>query len=289
MNEKYYDNLPPVSDFIERYNLNAKKSLGQNFILDLNLTDKIASQVPNIQNSVVVEIGSGPAGLTRALLARGTKKVIAIEFDSRAIGILNEIKQTYKDRLVIIENNALNIDINELYKQYAEPENLGFAICANLPYNVSIPLTVIWLHSAEHIDSMTLMFQYEVGARITAKPHTKDYGRISIISQIACNTKILFKVPRTCFTPAPKVTSCIVQFIPKHPQPSPTEMLSLEEVVRQAFSERRKMLRTTLKPLFSNTTEMLQTLQNLNIPETARAEQIPPQTFMQLAKALTKN
>ena len=288
MTEKYYDNLPPVSDFIERYQLNAKKSLGQNFILDLNLTDKIASTIPNIENSVVMEVGSGPAGLTRALLARNAKKVIAIEFDSRAIGILREIQQSYPDRLVIIEDNALNIKIDDLYNQYAKPYGFGFAICSNLPYNISIPLTIFWLHSAEHIDSMTLMYQYEVGARITATPKTKDYGRISIISQIACKTKILFKVPRTCFTPAPKVTSCIVQFIPQHPQPSPMSMSTLEEVVKQAFSERRKMIRTTLKPLFSNQSEMSQILASLNIPETARAEQLSPQTFFELAETLLK-
>ena len=286
MSEKYYDNLPSVSEFIEKYELNAKKSLGQNFILDLNLTDKIAGQVPNIENSVVVEVGSGPGGLTRALLARGAKLVVAIEFDTRAIGILREIQEAYPDRLVIIEDNALNVQMDELYHKYAEPNGWGFAICSNLPYNVSIPLTVLWLHGAEHIDSMTLMFQYEVGERIVAKPNTKDYGRISIISQIACSTKILFKVPRTCFTPAPKVTSCIVQFIPHHPQPSPLLMLGLEEVVKQAFSERRKMLRTTLKPLFTTGEEMQRILAQVGIPETARAEQISPQMFFRLTELL---
>lgn len=286
MTEKYYDNLPPVSDFIERYELNAKKSLGQNFILDLNLTDKIASHVPNIENSVVVEVGSGPAGLTRALLARGAKLVVAIEFDTRAIGILREIQQAYPERLVIIEDNALNVRMEDLYHKYAEPNGWGFALCSNLPYNVSIPLTVLWLHCAECIDSMTLMFQYEVGERIVAQPKTKDYGRISIISQIACDTRILFKVPRTCFVPAPKVTSCIVQFIPHHPQPSSEVMLMLEQVVKQAFSERRKMLRSTLKPLFATTEEMMRVLAQIGIPETARAEQLTPQTFFKLAEIL---
>jgi len=282
MTENYYDGLPPISDFINRYNLKALKSLGQNFILDLNLTDKIAKSVQNIKNSVVVEVGSGPAGLTRALLKNNAKKVIAIELDNRAIGILKELQQTYGDRLEIIESDALFVDFRELKNKYAK--DCDFRICANLPYNVSIPLTAKWLFDAEIINSMTLMFQLEVGERIVATPHTKDYGRISIISQLTNNVKILFKVPRTCFTPAPKVTSCIVQFVAREVQPTTEFLLKLSEVVKRAFSERRKMIRTTLKPLFKNSDNMLAVFSKLGIKETARAEELSPETFLQLTK-----
>lgn len=284
MTENYYDGLPPISDFIERYNLKALKSLGQNFILDLNLTDKIAKSVPNIQNSVVVEVGSGPAGLTRALLKNNAKKVIAIELDNRAIGILRELQQTYGDRLEIIESDALLVDFKMLKSKYAS--DCDFRICANLPYNVSIPLTAKWLFDADIINSMTLMFQLEVGERITAKPKTKDYGRISIVSQITNDVKILFKVPRTCFTPAPKVTSCIVEFRAKPTQPSTELLLKLTEVVKQAFSERRKMVRSTLKPLFASAEEMLEVFSVLGIKETQRAEEISPEMFFELSKKI---
>lgn len=284
MTENYYDNLPPISEFIEKYKLNALKSLGQNFILDLNLTDKIAKSVPNIENSVIVEIGSGPAGLTRALLKNNAIKVIAIELDTRAIGILNELKQTYQDRLEIINADALTIDFQELKQRFA-PNN-DFRICANLPYNVSIPLTIKWLYNADFIDSMTLMYQLEVGNRITAKPKTKDYGRISIISQLTNKTRILFKVPRTCFSPPPKITSCIVEFTKLTSQPSKNELEKIEALVKQAFSERRKMLRSTLKNLFPNAEELQNTLSSIGIKETARAEELSPTDFKNLANKI---
>lgn len=282
MTENYYDGLPPISDFIERYNLKALKSLGQNFILDLNLTDKIAKSVPDIENSVVVEVGSGPAGLTRALLKNNAKKVIAIELDNRAIGILNELKQTYGDRLEIIESDALFVDFRELKNKYAS--DCGFRICANLPYNVSIPLTAKWLFDADIINSMTLMFQLEVGERITAKPKTKDYGRISIVSQYTNDVRILFKVPRTCFTPAPKVTSCIVEFRAKKVQPTTEFLLKLTNVVKQAFSERRKMIRSTFKPLFNDVEKMKSVFESVGIPETARAEELSPEDFVKITE-----
>ncbi len=284
MTENYYDGLPSISDFITRYELRALKSLGQNFILDLNLTDKIAKSVPNIENSVVVEVGSGPAGLTRALLKNNAKKVIAIELDNRAIGILEELKQTYGDRLVIIESDALFVDFAELKQKYAS--DCDFRICANLPYNVSIPLTAKWLFNASFINSMTLMFQLEVGERIVAKPKTKDYGRISIVSQLTNDVKILFKVPRTCFTPAPKVTSCIVQFLAKKDQISNEKLLEISEVVKQAFSERRKMIRSTLKPLFEDAEKMQEVFDAVGVRETARAEELLPQDFANIAEKI---
>ena len=284
MTENYYDNLPSVSDFIQRYELNALKSLGQNFILDLNLTDKIAKSVPNISNSVVVEVGSGPAGLTRALLKNNAKKVIAIEFDKRAIGILCELKNVYGDRLEIIESDALLVDFKDLKSKYAK--GCDFRICANLPYNISIPLTAKWLFDADIINSMTLMFQLEVGERIVAKPKTKDYGRISIASQLTNDVKILFKVPRTCFVPAPKVTSCIVEFVAKKKQLSNESLFKVLNIVKQAFSERRKMIRSTLKPLFKNSDDMAKVFSDLDIKETARAEELLPQDFVNISEKI---
>lgn len=284
MEQNYYDNLPSISSFIEKYKLRALKSLGQNFILDLNLTDRIAKSIPDIKNSVIVEVGSGPAGLTRALLKNEAKKVIAIEFDTRAIGILNELKEIYKDRLEIIQSDALTVDFRKLKEQYAK--DCDFRICSNLPYNISIPLTIKWIYDADIIDSMTLMYQLEVGKRITAVPRTKDYGRISIISQLNYKTKILFEVKRTCFTPPPKVTSCIVGFT-KLQKTLPLPLLKkIEEVVKFAFSQKRKMLRTTLKPLFKTDDDLKKTLNDLNIPETARAEELKPAEFEKLAQIL---
>lgn len=282
MVQNYYDNLPSVADFIEKYKLRALKSLGQNFILDLNLTDKIAKSVPCIQNSVVVEIGSGPAGLTRALLKNNAKKVIAIEFDNRAISILEELKKVYNDRLEIINADALDIDFEELKLKYAA--DCDFRICANLPYNISIPLTIKWLYNFNFIDSMTLMYQLEVGERITAKPKTKNYGRISIISQLTNKTKILFKVPRTCFSPSPKVTSCIVEFLRLPVQYTKGDLEKIEILVKQAFSERRKMIRSTLKPLFETSEDLYNVLLKLGIKDTARAEELSPLDFLNIAK-----
>ena len=284
MNMNFYDNLPSVAEFIEKYNLKALKSLGQNFILDLNLTDKIAKAIPNIQDSVVVEIGSGPAGLTRAILKNNVKKLIAIEFDKRAIGILNELKETYGDRLVIIESDASKVDFRKLKNEYAK--DLPFRICSNLPYNISIPLTINWIYCADIIDSMTLMFQLEVGKRITSVPKTKDYGRISIISQLNFKTKILFEVSRNCFTPPPKITSCIVQFNKLNNVLDIKTLKKVEMVVKYAFSQRRKMLRSTLKPLFKNSEELSLVLKNLKIMETARAEDLSPNDFLNIANSI---
>ena len=284
MTENYYDNLPPISSFIDKYKLKALKSLGQNFILDLNLTDKIAKSIPNLKNSVVVEVGSGPAGLTRAILKNGVKKLIAIEFDTRAIGILKELKQTYPNTLEIIEADALTVDFRKLKEQYAPDSD--FRICSNLPYNISIPLTIKWIYDADVINSMTLMYQLEVGKRITSPIKIKDYGRISIISQLNYKTKILFKVSRNCFSPPPKITSCIVNFERLNNVLSLSDLKKVEEVVKLAFSQKRKMLRTTLKPLFKNDDDLISTLHSIGIKETSRAEEITPTKFLELSRLL---
>lgn len=281
MVNSFYDNLPPVAHFIEKYNLKALKSLGQNFILDLNLTDKIAKSVPFLSDSVVVEVGSGPAGLSRALLKNNVQKLIAIEYDKRAINILHDLQAIYKNRLIIIEDDALNVDFNLLKNLYAPSS--PFRICSNLPYNISIPLLIKWIHSSNIIDSMTLMFQLEVGKRITASPHSKDFGRISIISQLNFQTKILFQVSRNSFVPPPKITSCIVQFNRLDSFLSSSDLKKTEMVVKYAFSQKRKMLRTTLKPLFHDDISLKSSLNSIGISETDRAEDLSPQDFFNLA------
>ena len=281
-NSFYYDGLPPISEYIKKYNLNPIKSLGQNFILNLDITDKIAKSIPDIKDSTIIEIGSGPAGLTRALLYNNAKKVIAIEYDKRAIDILQELKLVYKDKLEIINADALQINLQEIKQKFAKEDSLK--ICANLPYNISIPLTIKALYNSDIIDSMILMYQLEVGERITAKPKTKNYGRISVMSQLNYNTKILFKVPKTCFIPEPKITSCIVSFTKQKNYIPLNELKNIENLVKLLFNERRKMIRSTLKTLLKNSDDMLATLKKLNIKETARAEEITPIQFYELSK-----
>ena len=278
----FYDNLPPVSYYIEKYELNAMKSLGQNFILDLNITNKIVKNLTDVSNSVIVEIGSGPCGLTRAILQQNPKKLIAIEFDKRAIKILQELQTIYKNKLIIINDDALKVDYEKLKKQYAPDCN--FKICANLPYNISIPLTVKWLYNTNIIDQMVLMYQLEVGNRITAKQNSKIYGRISVVSSLNYDTKILFKVSKSCFIPQPKVTSCIVNFEKKISHPTKDELFKIENLVKIAFSQRRKMLRKTLLPIFNNQNEMDEIFKKLNISADIRAENLTPEQFYELSK-----
>jgi len=270
-----YDGLPPISDFIRRFGISALKSLGQNFIMDMNLTDRIARAIPHLGETAVVEVGSGPGALTRALLKNGAKKVIAVEFDKRATGILQELQEHYgAARLEIIQGDALRIN----YAEVAEREGGKIAIAANLPYNISVPLLINWLYMMKNLDSMTLMFQKEVGQRIVAKPRGKDYSRLSILAQIMARPKILFEVARTNFVPPPKVTSCIVQLLPRPDMPDEKTLERLEEIAKAAFSERRKMLRTTLGFMGA------ETLAAAGINPTQRAEEIPPEKFLKLAQ-----
>ncbi|MDR1476675.1 MAG: 16S rRNA (adenine(1518)-N(6)/adenine(1519)-N(6))-dimethyltransferase RsmA [Rickettsiales bacterium] len=279
----YCDGLAPVGDFIARYGLAAKKSLGQNFILDLNLTGRIARAVPDLEDSVVVEVGPGPGALTRALLGRGAKKVVAIEFDSRAIGALEEIGAAYPDRLHIMDADALKVDWRTLKAEFAPAAPLR--ICANLPYNISIPLLVGWLEDGL-ADSMALMFQLEVGRRIVAKPGNKDYGRISILAQLTNKVKLLFEVAPSNFHPRPKVSSCIVGFEKLAIRPAFDEILKVEEVVKAAFSQRRKMLRSALRNLFADEVEMNSALAAAGIAPTSRAEEVAPENYLMLARIL---
>jgi len=241
----------------------------------MNLTDRIARAVPHLSDSAVVEVGSGPGALTRALLKNGARKVIAVEFDKRATGILYEIQKHYgADRLEIIQGDALRIN----YAEIAGREGGKISIAANLPYNISVALLIEWLNIMARIDSMTLMFQKEVGRRIAARERSKDYSRLSILAQVMARPKILFEVARTNFVPPPKVTSCVVQLLARADMPDIAVLELLEEIVKAAFSERRKMLRTTLGFMGEAA------LAAAGINPTQRAEEISPERFLKLAQ-----
>ena len=273
------DNLPPLRDVIRRHELAAKKSLGQNFLLDLNLTGRIARAAGPLDGVTVIEIGPGPGGLTRALLIAGAKKVIAVERDDRAIAALNEVAEAAPGRLDIIAGDALEFDAT---KHIAGGP---VRIAANLPYNIATILLVNWLTIEPWppwYDRMTLMFQREVAERIVAEPGSKAYGRLSVLSGWRTQAKILFDINPSAFVPPPKVTSSVVEFIPRA-NPLPCSRRALERVTEAAFGHRRKMLRQSLKSLG---VEPLPLLAAANIAETARAEEIPVEGFVALARAL---
>ncbi len=286
----YEDGLPPLRDVISRYELNAKKSLGQNFLTDLNLTGKIARSAEgmggcSLKDSIVYEVGPGPGALTRALLMNGAHRVVAVEMDPRCIDAQKEIQAAYPGKLDVFEGDALLIDERELI---GDTEGRPVKIIANLPYNVGTALLVKWLTLGDWLpwySSLTLMFQKEVGQRIIAEPRSKAYGRLSILGQFRADTRIMFDVPARAFTPAPKVTSCIVNIIPKEEQARTPKQEILEKVVYAAFNQRRKMLRTSLKALGK---DPLPYLKAAEITPTCRAEELTVEDFCRLAKAYEK-
>jgi len=266
-----FDRLPPLRDIIASYDLAAKKQLGQNFLLDLNLTGRIARTAGDLSNTTVIEVGPGPGGLTRAILASNAKRVIAIERDPRCFKALNAyLCPTYPDQLSVIEGDALEQDFLNLAPK---PRR----IMSNLPYNIATPLLINWLKNAKEYDGFTLMFQKEVADRIVATPRTKAYGRLSIMCQWLCDVRIEFNVDKRAFTPPPKVQSSIVNLTPR-PQPlAPASWSAMEKVVATAFGQRRKMLRQSLKGLGINA-------QDCGLLETARAEELSVQDFAKLAR-----
>lgn len=270
------DGLPPLREVIASHGLAAKKSLGQNFLFDLNLTRRIARAAAPLAGFTVVEVGPGPGGLTRALLLEGAEHVIAVERDGRAIAALQEIAAAYPGRLTIIEGDALDAGWTSLIEGPAK-------IAANLPYNIATPLLTGWLASEPWppwFASLTLMFQKEVAERIAAKPGGKDYGRLSVLCQWRCEVRKLFDVNRSAFTPPPKVTSSIVQLIPKaSPQPA-CEIAKLERVTAAAFGQRRKMLRSSLRSLTDAPEDLLG---RAGIDPELRAEQVPVEGFARMA------
>lgn len=275
------DDLPPLRDVIAAHGLNAKKSLGQNFLLDLNLTSRIARSAGDLTNCTVLEIGPGPGGLTRALLAAGAKKVVAIEKDSRCLPALAEISDHYPGRLDVIEGDALQQD------PVALTEGDQVRIAANLPYNVGTQLLLNWITTPYWPPfwlSLTLMFQKEVGERITAAPGTKAYGRLGVLAGWRCKGGILFDISPKAFTPPPKVTSAVVHLTPTD-SPLPCDLKSLEKVTAAAFGQRRKMLRASLKALSPDAESMIE---QAGLKPTARAEEIDIAGFVSLANIFGK-
>jgi 16S rRNA (adenine1518-N6/adenine1519-N6)-dimethyltransferase len=273
--------LPPLKDVISKYQLRAKKSLGQNFLLDLNLTSKIARCAGNLDQFDILEIGPGPGGLTRSLLHEGARKVVAIEKDSRCIEALEEIQATFPGRLKLLQGDALSTNAIE---HLADPVR----IIANLPYNIGTELLVRWLTSKtwpSFWQSMTLMFQKEVANRIVASPGSKAYGRLSVMSQWRCDTKIVFNVPSSAFTPPPKVESTLVHFEALKEPKFPAEVEVLEFVVSKAFNQRRKMLRGALKGYFQNVEEGLL---SIGVLPTKRAEDITVQEYCAMSQILIR-
>ena len=271
------DDLPALRDVIRRHGLAAKRSLGQNFLLDLNLTARIARAGGPLDGISVVEVGPGPGGLTRALLALGARRVIAIERDQRAIAALQEIALHYPSRLDVIVGDALAIDP----RPYLDGR---VRVVANLPYNIATALLVMWLTVEPWppwFDRLVLMFQREVGERIVAAPGSKSYGRLSVLAGWRCEARILFDVAPAAFVPPPKVTSSVVRLTPR-PKPLPCDRRALERVTAAAFGQRRKMLRQSLKSLAVDPFALLATA---GIAPTARAEEIPVDGFIRLAQA----
>jgi len=273
------DNLPPLRDVISKHGLAAKKALGQNFLLDLNLTSRIARTAGALEGYDIIEVGPGPGGLTRALLANGAERVIAVERDPRCLEALAEISHYHNGKLVVIEGDALATDWESLIDRKAK-------IVANLPYNIATPLLTGWLGKEKwppFFESLTLMFQKEVAERICATPADKHYGRLGVLCGWRTHATKAFDVSREAFSPPPKVTSSIVHIEPVE-QPLPCSVKALETVTRAAFGQRRKMLRASLKPLGG---EVL--LNRAGISPTKRAEEIDVEGFVRLANELEKS
>lgn len=271
------DKLPPLREVIATYGLAAKKSLGQNFLFDLNLTRKIARAAGANDGGVFYEVGPGPGGLTRALLSEGADKVIAVERDARCLPALEEIARAWPGKLQVISADALALDEAAILPQ-------GVRVAANLPYNVGTAILIKWL-TAENWPpvwaSLSLMFQKEVAQRITAQPGTEHYGRLSVLAQWRCTARILFDVNRGAFVPPPSVTSAIARLEPRAAPLAPANLSDLEKVTAAAFGQRRKMLRQSLKALGG---EAL--LAKAGIDPTARPEDLKIEQFAALARAL---
>jgi 16S rRNA (adenine1518-N6/adenine1519-N6)-dimethyltransferase len=275
------DDLPPLSKVIASYGLSARKSLGQNFLLDLNLTAKIARMAGDLEGSDVLEIGPGPGGLTRGLLAEGARRVLAIEKDTRCMPALDEIAAAYPDRLSIINGDALEIDP----LVHLTPP---IRVAANLPYNIGTELLVRWLTPKDwppFWESLTLMFQREVAERIVASPGSKTYGRLAILAQWRADAKIVMSLPPEAFTPAPKVSSAVVHLTALPKPRFEADAAVLNRVVAAGFNQRRKMLRASLKGVAPDIEDRLTAA---GIKPTERAEQVSLEQFCALAREVAK-
>ena len=270
--------LPPLRDIIRRFELGARKSLGQNFLLDLNLTRRIAREAAPLDNANIIEIGPGPGGLTRALLLEGAKHVTAIERDERCIAALRELESAFPGRLTIVEGDALASDIPSLVPAPRK-------IVANLPYNIATPLLIDWLSIEPWppwYDTMVLMFQREVAERIVARENEEAYGRLGVLSNWRAETKILFDISPAAFVPQPQVTSSVVRLVPRQ-TPEHCDRKILEQVTAAAFGQRRKMLRQSLKSLSADPARLTAAA---GIDPTRRAETIPVSGFVAMAREL---
>ncbi len=277
------DGLAPLREVIAELGLSARRSLGQNFILDLNLTRRIARLAPDLTDAVVIEIGPGPGGLTRGLLAEGAGQVIAIERDERCLPALHAISEHYPGRLQIVAGDALRQNYVDLL---GTPRPEKVYIIANLPYSVATPLLANWLSVSPWppwYEAMILMFQREVADRIVAQPGSKAYGRLSVLAQWRCDVRIRLKLPPAAFTPAPKVSSAMVEFIPQPPSSPECRLTSLERITAAAFGQRRKMLRTSLASLGLESEALLA---RVGIDPSLRAERLSVADFCRLARAL---
>ncbi|SFB78853.1 16S rRNA (adenine(1518)-N(6)/adenine(1519)-N(6))-dimethyltransferase RsmA [Tropicimonas isoalkanivorans] len=273
------DGLPPLREVIRQHGLAAKKSLGQNFLLDLNLTARIARIPGDLSDASVLEVGPGPGGLTRGLLAEGARHVLAIEKDARCLPALEEIAAAYPGRLQVIEGDALEIDPRD----HLDPP---IHVVANLPYNVGTELLIRWLSPSDwppYWTSLTLMFQQEVAERIVAQPGTKAYGRLAVLAQWRSEARIALRLPPGAFTPPPKVSSAVVHLRPRPEPLAPADPDVMSHVVATAFNQRRKMLRSALKGLGGNVVSLLE---GAGITPTERAEQVTIEGYAALAHAV---
>jgi 16S rRNA (adenine1518-N6/adenine1519-N6)-dimethyltransferase len=277
MTEKI-EQLPPLRDVIGRFGLMAKKNLGQNFLLDLNLTAKIARAAGNVTGKNIIEIGPGPGGLTRALLLTDAVAVYAIERDDRCVAALQELVDAADGRFHLLADDAMKVNLETVCPA---PRVLA----ANLPYNIATTLLTNWFEQLHLFDSMTLMFQKEVADRITADTRCKNYGRLSVLSQWLCAVEVAFELPPSAFTPPPKVTSSVVHFITRRDRTDGVEIKTMETVTAAAFGQRRKMLRQSLKRLNVDTEKLMEMA---DITPTARAEEIDVAGFIRLAQSYMK-
>jgi 16S rRNA (adenine1518-N6/adenine1519-N6)-dimethyltransferase len=271
-------NLPPLKEVVARHGIAPSRALGQHFLFDTNITDKIVAAAGDVQTGAIYEVGPGPGGLTRSLLNAGARKLVVVENDQRCFAALEELSKAFPGRMRILQADATIV--NEA--QYAP---VGTKIVANLPYNISTPLLLKWLKDAKRYASMTLMFQKEVALRLVAAPSTGDYGRLSVMTQWLCEAKRLFDVEPGSFVPAPKVTSSVVQLTPRAEPLAPARREHLEKVVAAAFGQRRKMLRVALKTLNTNADQMLAAA---GVNPQARGEELTVEQFCALALAYQK-
>lgn len=272
------EELPPLKGLLEQAGIITKKSLGQNFLFDLNLTKKIVRLAGDLSGRTIIEIGAGPGGLTRAILMDffnqgGEGSVIAIEKDVRVLEILSTLEKLSQEKMTLLNEDALKINYKNIGKSPRK-------IIANLPYNISLKLLTNWLEEAHLFESMTLMFQKEVALRLTAKPNSKHYGRISVLAQSLCSVACLFDVPPQAFFPPPKITSTIVQLIPRKYE-RPINIEAISKITAAAFGQRRKMLRQSLKALNINIPEFLN---SAGLLETQRAEDISIMQYIKLSE-----